>query len=104
MHAPPARDRQGSGALRTVGLVRGQRHEIDAERAEIERALADALRRVDVQPRRVPDACTSAAIAAMSWMTPISLFTCMSDTSTVSGVSAAATCAGSMRPSRPGAR
>ena len=90
---------QRTDAFRAVDLVRRERQQVDVHRFDVERQLAGALRCIDVkQRRRARD--RSRRSAAMSCMTPISLFTCMSETSCVSARSAARTCSGCTMPSR----
>ena len=48
-HARLAPHEERAHALRAVGLVRRERHQVDLERAEVERDLAGGLRRVDVE-------------------------------------------------------
>jgi hypothetical protein len=74
---------QRADPFRPVQLVRGQRHRVGAERREIERQLADQLRRVDVQQRAA--ACASAFTSAIGISTPVSLFAAITDTSATSG-------------------
>jgi hypothetical protein len=87
-HARLAPHVQRADALGAVGLVRRQRHQVDRQRRQVDRHLAGGLRRVHVQQHALGAA--EAPMAAMSWITPISLFTNITDTSTVSGRSAAA--------------
>ena len=84
MSAAPPRDEQRARPFRAVGFMRGYGHQVDAERGKIDAALADTLRGIDMHPR-LPDRAQSSVIAPTSWITPVSLFTCMTDTSTVSG-------------------
>ena len=51
LHPRAALDPQRAGALRAVELVRRQRQQIDAERADVDRDLADRLHRVGVHQR-----------------------------------------------------
>ena len=70
-------------------------------RVDVERQLAGALRRIDVK-QHAALAAQRARRRRTSWTTPVSLFTCISETSSVSARSAASTCAGSTMPSAPG--
>jgi SHS2 domain-containing protein len=48
-HARLAAHVQRADALRAVGLVRGQAHQIDRQRRQVDRDLAGGLRRIDVE-------------------------------------------------------
>ena len=61
----PAPHVERAHALRAVELVRAEREQVDAERAHVERQLADGLRRVAVQAaRRAPGRCVRSPRAA----------------------------------------
>jgi hypothetical protein len=96
-HARLAAHVQRADALRAVGLVRRERHQVDLQLREVDLDLAGGLRGVDVED----DALLAADLAdlAMSWITPISLFTSITDTRIVSGRSAALNTSRSSRPS-----
>ena len=87
-HARLAAHVQRADALRAVGLVRREAHQVDRQLREVDRDLAGRLRRVDVED----DAAArgrSRRSPAMSWITPISLLTNITETRIVSGRSAA---------------
>jgi hypothetical protein len=82
-HARLAAHVQRADALGAVGLVRGQAHQVDGQGLEVDLDLAGGLGRIDVED----DARSRqiAPMAGMSWITPISLFTNITDTRMVSG-------------------
>src|SRR6202034_2173469 len=51
LNAAPPRYEQRPRPFWAVGFMRGYGHQIDAERGEIDVALADALRSIDMYPR-----------------------------------------------------
>ena len=95
--APPHVER--ADALRAVNLVGREAHQIDAERVDVDRNLADGLRGVAVQ-QHAALLCRCAAISASGWMTPISLLASITETRHVSSRSASATFCGSSQPAR----
>ena len=79
-------------AFRPAELVAGEREQVDAQRAHVHRDLADRLDRVGVQT--APRSRARPASSATGWMTPVSLFAVMIDTSATSGPSASRSAAG----------
>jgi hypothetical protein len=82
--------------------VRRQGHKIHVQIPDVDRHLARALRRVDVQ--QAPRRAHHAAIAAISLTVPISLLACMMLTRQVSGRRRLVHRLRMTRPSASGAR
>ena len=86
---PFERDVERADALRAVDLVRGERQQVDVHRVDVDRELADALRRRRCGRAR-PSRVAILPISAIGWIVPISLLAYMIETRIVLSVIALA--------------
>ena len=87
-------DVQRADALRALELVRAERHEVGAERLDVEVDVRRGLDRVDVEERCPLRARTRATISAIGWIVPTSLLASMIETRIVLSLSAASSWSG----------
>src|SRR5699024_11610377 len=87
----PGADVERAYALGRVYLVAGNGHHVRAEALDCEGDLEKALHRVAVEQDLWGRLFERASKAGMSFTAPVSLFTSMRETSTVSGLSASST-------------
>ena len=87
-HARLAPHVQRADALGAVGLVRGQAHQVDRQRAPGRSSTLPVACAASTW-KMMPRSRHIAPMAAMSWITPISLLTNITETRMVSGRSAA---------------
>ena len=96
----PVADVERPGALRALELVRAERHEVGAERLDIDVDVRRGLDGVDVEEDARCGRGRRSAISAIGWIVPTSLLASITETRIVRSVSAASSWSGSTRPYR----